>query len=216
MEHRTDAELARLAYGRASTEREHAQAEAAARELARRRALQIPPAPVSGSPPVANRSPVPRETEPPETVPREAVLPLAALMLVTIGAMLIVATALTPQPSLSVFDRAATADERALEVRLESFDPETTARFVGEVDDAAFFATLTSAAAEPSLLCIGVAEFGALTIIECLPVDEFMTLGVRSEIPLSPETGGIRIGDGYRYRWGPTGEFRVERLGDSS
>ena len=42
--------------------------------------------------------------------------------------------------------------------------------------------------------------FGALTIIECLPVAEFEAQGVDTEIPLSAETGGLRIGDGYRYR----------------
>lgn len=136
---------------------------------------------------------------------------IVALSLVAIG---IVAQVLTPRSSLEIFDRPASEAERALELQLDSFDPAAEVRIVGSVDDARFFATLTSSTApatEP-LVCIGVSEFGALTIIECLPVAEFEAQGVDTAIPLSAETGGLRIGDGYRYRWGPTGDFQVERV----
>lgn len=208
MEHRTDAELARIAYGRASTEHERQRARDAALELDRRERAraEAPTAVLATIDPADEADGIAH--------PRRRVLALVATSLLALLTIGLLAQWLSPRSSLEIFERPATEAEGELEQQLASFDPAATARFIGGADDARFFATLTSPAApaaEPQL-CIGIAEFGALTIIECLAVAEFETSGVDIEIPLSPETGGIRIGDGFRYTWGPTGDFRVERL----
>ncbi len=235
MEQLTDAELARIAYGRTSDERGRDVADDAARELARRQriahdaATDAPHATVvhdqHGGPGDRNGPDGPDGPDDPsdddalddgdDGVSRRSRRRRAVAMLlasvVALGAVGVTAQLLAPRPSLEVFDRATDDAERAIESRLETFDPNARVRVVGVDGESTFFATLSSTAGR-NLLCIGIAEFGAITIVECVPVEQFAEEGVANAIPLSIETGGLRIGDGFRYSWGPTGAFEVERL----
>jgi hypothetical protein len=130
----------------------------------------------------------------------------ASLLAIGIAAQL-----LTPRPSLEIFDSPASADDETIASRLAIFDPEVSVRIVAVDDESTFFAALSTVDGV-SRVCVGIFEFDALTLVQCIPVDEFTATGMQNEIPLSAATGGLRIGDGFRYSWGPTGPFSVERL----
>lgn len=216
----SDAELRRRAYGRPSTTAERDDAERAALELARRAAAstasdEVPDDEPGATAPAATHDDEPADAltaAPPERWARhQHALRLVALGLIVLVAVGLSARALAPRPSLEAFDRPASEREQQIALELESFDADAIVRIVAEDGRSIFFATLSSRAADAQL-CVGIAEFGAITIVECVPLAQFEVDGIAASIPLSSETGGIRIGEGYAFTWGPTGPFHLERL----
>lgn len=238
MEHRSDDELARIAYGRATDEHGRQRATDAALELDRRRrarlAREVSTADddaaaigvaangatdddASSDDAAANDASTGdttphrllRRRRPPLRLTLGVAAAISALLAIGVTAQL-----LTPQPSLEIFDTPATADDEAIATRLAIFDPEAQVRTVAVDGESTFFAAL-STVDEITRVCVGIVEFDALTLVQCLPIEQFLESGMRNEIPLSTQTGGLRIGDGYRYSWGPTGPFQVEQLAPS-
>lgn len=236
MEHRSDDELARIAYGRATDEHGRQRATDAALELDRRRRARLArevstanDAAAAAIGAAANGATdddassddaTANDASAADITPhrlhrlRRPSLRLTLGVAAAVCALLVIgvtAQLLTPRPSLEIFDTPATADDEAIATRLAIFDSEAQVRTVAVDGESTFFAAL-STVDEITRVCVGIVEFDALTLVQCLPVEQFLESGMRNEIPFSPQTGGLRIGDGYRYSWGPTGPFQVEQL----
>lgn len=175
-------------------------------------------------------APAPLNTAPLELPHPERSRQLLGWIAVVGSVALIAATviATTPQSSLAVFDRTATAKDAEMEQRvpqwalrafprpagLEGIDPywdvvaiEGTARWLGESQGYDVFGFLGEGL-EPvdgAVVCLSISRAPALMAIRCVPTDDFLASGIQEYRQSRPVDEQVHLS----VLWGPTGEARI-------